>query len=157
MKRHAGSEVRISQLKAQLSEHLRAVRLGREIIIKDRETAIARLTPLKSQASLSAVVRRCGKPNCHCAKPDDPGHDPQLRLVRKVSGKSVAESFASPASFRKAQHEVAEFHRMQSLSAELIALNEQICRLRPVEPDSADWTAQEKKRVLQSIRRSRVR
>jgi len=51
--------------------------------------------------SISAVVRRCGKPNCHCAKPDDPGHDPQLRLLHKVGGKSVAESFASPASFRK--------------------------------------------------------
>jgi len=107
--------------------------------------------------SISAAVRRCGKPNCHCAKRDDPGHDPQLRLIRKVGGKSVAESFASPASFRKAQREVAEFHRMQSLSAELIALNEQICRRRPVEPDSADWTAQEKKRVLQSIRRSRAK
>ena len=106
--------------------------------------------------SISAAVRRCGKPNCHCAKRDDPGHDPQLRLIRKV-GESVAESFASPASFRKAQREVAEFHRMQSLSAELIALNEQICRRRPVEPDSADWTAQEKKRVLQSIRRSRAK
>jgi len=107
--------------------------------------------------SISALVRRCGKPNCHCAKPDDPGHDPQLRLIRKVSGKSVAESFASPASFHKAQREVAEFHRMQSLSAELIALNQQICRLRPVEPDAAGWTAQEKKRVLQSIRRSRAK
>jgi hypothetical protein len=107
--------------------------------------------------SISAVVRRCGKPNCHCAKPDDPGHDPQLRLVRKVNGKSVAESFASPAAFRKAQREVAEFHRLQSLNAELVALNEQICRLRPVEPDAADWTAQEKKRVLQSIGRLRAK
>jgi hypothetical protein len=107
--------------------------------------------------SISAVVRRCGKPNCHCAKPNDPGHDPQLRLVRKVNGKSVAESFASPASFRKAQSEVAEFHHMQNLSTELIALNEQICRLRPVEPDATGWTAQEKKRVLQSIRKSRAK
>jgi len=106
--------------------------------------------------SISAVVRRCGKANCHCAKPDDPGHDPQLRLVRKVNGKSVAESFASPASFRKAQGEVAEFHRWQSLSAQLVAVNEQICRLRPVEPDPTGWTAQEKKRVLQSIRRLRA-
>ena len=107
--------------------------------------------------SISAVVRRCGKPNCHCAKPNDPGHDPQLRLVRKVNGKSVAESFASPASFRKAQSEVAEFHHMQNLSTELIALNEQICRLRPVEPDATGWTAQEKNRVLQSIRKSRAK
>lgn len=106
--------------------------------------------------SISAAVRRCGKPGCHCAKPNDPGHDPQLRLVRKVNGKSVAESFASPAVFRKAQREVAEFHRLQSLMAELVAVNEQICRLRPVEPDSMGWTAQEKKRVLRSIERSRA-
>lgn len=107
--------------------------------------------------SISAVARRCGKANCHCAEPNDPGHDPQVRLVRKVKGKSVAESFASPASFRKAQSEVAEFHHLQSLSAELIALNEQICRLRPVEPDATGWTTQEKKRVLQSIRKSRAK
>jgi len=107
--------------------------------------------------SISAVARRCGKPNCHCAQPNDPGHDLQLRLVRKVNGKSVAESFASPAAFRKAQREVAAFHQMQSLSAELIALNEQICRLRPVEPDATGWTAQEKKRVLQFIRKSRAK
>ena len=107
--------------------------------------------------SISAAVRRCGKPNCHCAKPDDPGHDPQLRLVRKVNGKSVAESFTGAASFRKAQREVAEFHRLQSLNAELVAVNEQICRLRPVEPEATGWTAQEKKRVLQSIRRSHAK
>lgn len=107
--------------------------------------------------SISAVVRRCGKPSCHCAKPNDPGHDPQLRLVRKVNGKSVAESFASPAAFRKAQREVAEFHRLQSLNAELVVVNEQICSLRPVEPDATGWTAQEKKRVLQSIGRLRAK
>lgn len=135
-----------------MSQSLAALEVKRSDLLQ-QFTGLGDLRP----GSISAGVRRCGKPNCHCAKPDDPGHDPQLRLVRKVSGKSVAESFASPASFRKAQREVAEFHRMQSLSAELIALNEQICRLRPVEPDSSDWTAQEKKRVLQSIRRSRAK
>jgi len=28
--------------------------------------------------SLTAVMRRCGKPSCHCAKRNDPGHDPQF-------------------------------------------------------------------------------
>lgn len=107
--------------------------------------------------SISAVIRLCGEPNCHCAQPNELGHDPQLRLVRKVNGKSVAESFASPAAFRKAQREVTEFHRLQKLNTELVAVNEQICRQRPVEPDATGWTAQEKKRVLQSIRRSRAR
>ena len=38
--------------------------------------------------SITAVVRRCGKPTCHCAKPHDPGHDPQFRLTRRVVGKT---------------------------------------------------------------------
>ena len=105
--------------------------------------------------SITAVVRRCGKPSCHCAKPNDPGHDPQFRLTRRVRGKTVTESFPNPAALRKAQHEVAEFHRLQTLSEDLVALNEKICQLRPVEQQRSGWTDQEKKRLLQSIRRSR--
>ena len=103
--------------------------------------------------TVSAAPRRCGRPTCHCAHPEDPGH-PQFRLLRKVKSKSVAESFATPLAFRKAAQEVAEFHRFQDLSADLTALNEQICRLRPVEPDPAGWTEAEKKRLLQFIKRS---
>ena len=105
--------------------------------------------------SITAVVRRCGKPTCHCAKLDDRGHDPQFRLTRRVGGKTVTESFPSPAAWRKAQKEVAEFHRFQKLSAELVALNERICAQRPVEPARGGWTEQEKKRLRQSIKRWR--
>ncbi|MGO8791111.1 MAG: DUF6788 family protein [Terriglobia bacterium] len=66
---------------------------------------------------ITAVVRRCGKPTCHCAKPHDPGHDPQILLTRRVAGKTVTENFPSPAAFRKAQKEVAEFRRFQKLSS----------------------------------------
>lgn len=103
--------------------------------------------------TVSAAPRRCGRPTCHCARPEDPGH-PQFRLLRKVKGKSVAESFATPLAFRKAAQEVAEFHRFQGLSADLTALNEQICRLRPVAPDLAGWTEAEKKRLRRFIKKS---
>jgi hypothetical protein len=103
--------------------------------------------------TVSAFPHRCGKPACHCARRDDAGH-PQFRLLRKVRGKSVAESFHSPAAFRKAAQEVTEFHRFQDLSAELTALNEQICRLRSAEPDPTGWTEAEKKRLLLFIRKS---
>lgn len=105
--------------------------------------------------SVSALVRRCGKSACHCAKPNDPGHEPQIRLTRKVHGKTVAETLSSSAAFRKAQAEVSEFHRLQKLSAELVAVNEKICGLRPLEQEPAGWTPEEKKRLLRSIRRSR--
>jgi hypothetical protein len=106
--------------------------------------------------SISAVVRRCGKAGCHCAKPDDAGHDPQVRLTRKVNGRTVAESFPTPAAWRKAQAEIDEYHRLQKLNAELIEVNEKISKLRPLASDEG-WTAQEKKRLLLSMRRSPAR
>jgi hypothetical protein len=112
------------------------------------------LTDLRA-GSITAVVRRCGKPTCHCAKPDDAGHDPQFRLTRRIDGKTVTETFPSPAALRKAQQEVAEYHRFQKLSEELLTLNEKICKLRPVEQEAGGWSAQEKKRLLRSIKRSR--
>ena len=105
--------------------------------------------------SITAVVRRCGKPTCHCAKPNDPGHDPQFRLTRRVAGKTVTETFPNPAALRKAQQEVSEFHRLQQLSDDLVSLNQKICELRPVEQQLGGWTQQEKKRLLRSIKRLR--
>jgi len=107
--------------------------------------------------SICAVARRCGKRTCHCAKPNDPGHDPQLRLTRKVDGKTVAESFASPAAFQKAQAEVSEHQRFQRLGAQLLEINQRICRLRPAERQPGGWSPEEKKRLLRSIRKSRGR
>ena len=105
--------------------------------------------------SITATVRKCGKPSCHCAKANDPGHDPQFRLTRKVNGKTVTESFPNPAALRKAQQEVSEFRRLQKLNEELVGINEKICDLRPVEQQRGGWTEQEKKRLLKSIRRLR--
>jgi hypothetical protein len=104
--------------------------------------------------SICAIARRCGKPTCHCAKSNDPGHDPQIRLTRKVDGKTVAESFPSPAAWRKAQSEIDEYHRFHKLSTELVAVNEKICRHRPLESETSGWTPEEKKRLLRSLKRS---
>jgi hypothetical protein len=106
--------------------------------------------------SICAVPRRCGKPTCHCAKPKDPGHDPQLRLTYKVDGKTVAESFPAPAAFHKAQAEIHEYQRLQKLCADLVVVNQRICRLRPFEKPAEKWSAEEKKRLLQSIKKSRA-
>jgi len=105
--------------------------------------------------SITASVRRCGKPSCHCAQPNDPGHQAQFRMSRKVKGKTVNESFATPAALRKAQREVAEFQRWQDLGQQLLAINQKICALRPVAEEGSGWTPQEKKRLLRSIRKLR--
>ena len=103
--------------------------------------------------TMSGQSHRCGKPNCHSAAPD-PGH-PQLRLLRKVKGKSVAESYPTPAAFVKATREVNEHHRFQALISELTALNQRICQVRPAEPHEASWTEEEKQRLLLFMKKSR--
>ncbi|MEW6081668.1 MAG: DUF6788 family protein [Bacillota bacterium] len=42
------------------------------------------------RGSISATYRRCGKLNCVCAQPDDPGHGPRYLLTTKVNGKTYA-------------------------------------------------------------------
>src|SRR2546422_4076018 len=70
--------------------------------------------------SITVTTGRCGKPNCHCARPRDAGHGPNFRLTRKVDGTTVTETFPSPAALDKAQREVAEFHKFLHLSRALI-------------------------------------
>ena len=93
---------------------------------------IARLGDMRS-GSITTTGGGCGNRNCHCHREGDPGHGPYHRLTRKVNGKSVTEMFSSPVALAKAQREVEAFHHFRELSRELLEVNEQICRLRPVE------------------------
>lgn len=106
------------------------------------------------RGSITSITARCGKAKCACHRPGHPGHGPNFRLTRKVQGKTVTETFSSPAALRKAEREVAEFHRFQALSQNLVEVNEKICQLRPVEREEAELNAAEKKRRKRSGKRS---
>jgi len=114
--------------------------------------ALANLKDMRPGSVVGAVFR-CGKPSCHCARPQDPGHGPNLRLTYKWHGKTVTEALPTPAAVRKAEREIAEFRDYQRLGRELVGVNEKICRLRPVEEQLLD--EQEKKRRTPSSRKSR--
>ena len=103
--------------------------------------------------SITGTGGQCGSPRCHCHNPDDPGHGPYFRLTRKVEGKTITETFSSDTARRKAQQEVDEFHRFRRLSAELLEVNEQICRLRPVPEEES--VGEKKKQPRRYRKRSR--
>lgn len=100
--------------------------------------------------SITGTGGRCGSPSCHCHQADDPGHAPHPRLTYKSGGKTVTESFPSPAAQRKVEAEVATFRQYQELSRSFVTVNEQICQARPVEDT---LTPQEKKRRKPSIKK----
>jgi hypothetical protein len=124
---------------------------------QQRSRLVAQLSQLGDlrPGSVTGIVRRCGKPTCHCAQPEDPGHGPTLRLTYKDQGKTISEALPSPASVRKAEREIAEFRKFQELSRSFLDVNEKICRLRPVEEEPL--TEQEKKRRTPSNRKSRAK
>jgi hypothetical protein len=104
--------------------------------------------------SIVGAVFRCGKPTCHCAQPDDPGHGPNLRLTYKWRGKTVTEALPTPAAVRKAEQEIAEFRNYQQLSRELVEVSERVCRLRPI---GETLTPEEKKLPKRSVKKSRAK
>jgi hypothetical protein len=102
--------------------------------------------------SITGTGGRCGNPGCHCHRSDDPGHRPHPRLTYKVNGKTITESFATPADQRKAEREIKTFRQYRQLERSFLEVNEKICRTRPV---ADTLTAEEKKRPKRSTRRSR--
>ena len=83
--------------------------------------------------SITATYGTCGKPSCRCHRPNQSPQGPNFRLTRTLKGRTITETFATPAALQKAQREVAAYQQFRELSQELIAINEEICRARPIE------------------------
>jgi len=113
---------------------------------------IAQLGDLRP-GSVTPTSGRCGKLNCRCHRPGQPGHGPNPRLTYKVDGKTVSESLPTRAAQTKAERELAEFRKFQQLCRDFVEVNIQLCRMRSVE--AAALTPQEKKRPRRSAKRSR--
>lgn len=87
------------------------------------------------RGSLSAVFRKCGKPNCACAAPGHRGHGPQWNLTRRAGGRTVTLHLKPGPELDKVRREVAEYRRFRDLCDQLAEVSEEICALRPVLPD----------------------
>lgn len=84
------------------------------------------------RGTLSAVFRRCGKPNCRCARPGERGHGPQWNLTRWAGGKTVTTHPRPGPELEKAEREAAQWERFRLLTGQIAEVNEAICDARPV-------------------------
>jgi hypothetical protein len=87
--------------------------------------------------SVSENYRRCGKPNCGCARPEHPGHGPRLLWTRHDAGGKTVGRQLSAGEVDKVRREVEAYHRFTQISAQLALVNEAICEARPVGPPGA--------------------
>ena len=88
------------------------------------------------RGSIAENYRRCGKPNCCCARSGHRGHGPQYLLMTKVEGKSHARNLKPGAELAKVKAEVGNHLRFRELVQEIVEISEQISEKRPAaEPD----------------------
>src|SRR3989441_8651684 len=83
--------------------------------------------------SITTTQGKCGKPTCHCAEADHPGHGPHWRLTYKVEGRTRTQSLPSAQERQKAEAEVAEVRRFQQLNRGFVEGNTSIFQFRSVE------------------------
>ena len=81
--------------------------------------------------SINPTYRKCGKPNCACARPGHRGHGPRWLWTRSAGGKTRTRQLA-PAELEKVRAELANYKEFAALSEQIVEVNEAICEARPV-------------------------
>ena len=99
---------------------------------------------------LTARFRKCGKPNCHCAQKDSPGHGPSYSLTHRFGGKTVTQVIPQGPAVERAKAQIAEYRRFRNLVRELIAVSEQICSAQLRDPEAIPATEAKKKPLHRS-------
>ena len=111
-----------------------------------RDSILAALATLGDMRPGSLVHRymKCSTPSCRCHDKDAVGHGPYYVLVRHVNGKRTSRSLPD-ASVATVQAQVDAFERYRNLTAELVAVSEQIADARLEPADAARGAAVKKK------------
>lgn len=98
----------------------------------DLKRQIASIKDMR-RGTLRERFRRCGKPNCRCAKPGDQGHGPVWSLTWAVEGKTHTKVIPDGAAVEQTLKQIAEFRRFRDLTQQLLRVSEQLCDARLME------------------------
>lgn len=101
------------------------------------------------RGTLSVNYRRCGKPNCACARPGHPGHGPQYLWNATIEGKSRAKNVALGPELEKIGQEVENYRRFQRWLEQWVEVNERLCQLRPMPEVEGEKELEQLKKKLQ--------
>ena len=104
----------------------------RRDVLRDELAQVGDLRP----GSLVGRYRKCGKPNCHCARAEDGGHGPSWSLTHAVGGRTVTRVIP-PDAVAATRAQVAEYARLRRLTAELVEVSDELCQALLAGSDAA--------------------
>lgn len=118
-----------------------------EALTKRRDELRAQLGRIQDMrpGSLCPRFRKCGKPTCHCAKGDSPGHGPIWTLTWKAKGKTMARIIPEGPAAERTKEQIAEFRRFQEISQELVEVSGRLCDAKLAACLEAEADAEAKK------------
>ena len=95
-----------------------------------RERLLQDLPELREvlRGSLVTRFRRCGKPTCHCAKEDDPGHGPAYYLVVTLSPGESVQVYVPKNRKDQVERWIANFRLARKRLDEISSINRQLLR-----------------------------
>src|SRR6266436_4803592 len=136
-----------------LSDRRHPMTISLKALLEKREQLKAGLTQISDlrRGSLTARFRKCGKPNCHCAQKDSPGHGPSYSLTHRVGGKTVTQVIPQGPAVERAKAQIAEYRRFRNLVRELIVVSEQICSSQVRDGEGVPASRAKKKPLRRSI------
>lgn len=134
---------------------MRPMSSGLEDLKKQRERLRAALAAIGDLRPGSLVERhhRCGKPGCHCARRDSPGHGPSWVLTRAVAGKTVTRGIPGGTAVQQTREQIEEYRRFRTLVQQFIDVSEKLCDTRTQIFRAASKEAAEKGGSKQRSRR----
>src|SRR3989338_946377 len=103
------------------------------------------------RGTISVHFRKCGKPNCICAREGHPGHGPQYLWSTTIKGKSYAKSLKLGPELQKFIEETSNYRKFLGLCDEIVQVNEKICDVRPVSEIDDKNQLEELKKKLQNL------
>jgi hypothetical protein len=99
----------------------------------ERERLYAQLSGVGDfrRGSVSENYRKCGKPNCACARLGHAGHGPRFLWTRTVRGQRTRGRQLAASEVEKVRGELAAYQEFASLAERIVEINEAICEARP--------------------------
>lgn len=100
-----------------------------EKLLERREQLKQEMAQLKDMrpGTLIPRFRKCGKPNCHCAKAGAKLHGPSYSLTRRGTKGKTVTTIIPESAVEEVRQQIDEHKRFRRLCKELVEANVQVC------------------------------
>ncbi len=112
-------------------------RSSRSVALRKRERLLKELPDLREvlRGSLITRYRRCGRPNCHCARRGDPGHGPVYSLMVTVAPKETQEVYVTKEQKAEVEARIKNFNKVRKILEEISSINRRLLQEKQLFPE----------------------